>query len=63
MAEGLILPAAIDLVSTMIGKSAAQELKAVPLLNTIICRRIHRIADDVNDQLVEKCMEMSSAYS
>ena len=49
-----MLPAALDLVSTMIGESAAQKLKAVPLSNNTICRRIHKISDDINDQLVAK---------
>ena len=48
----LILPAAIDLVSTMIGNSTAQELKTVPLSNNTICKSIEKIADDINDQLV-----------
>ena len=46
------IPAVIDLVSTMIGDSAAQELKAVPLSNNTICKRNKKIADDINDQLV-----------
>jgi len=54
IAEELVLPAAPDLVSTMIGESAAQELKAVPLSNNAICRRIDKISDDINDQLVAK---------
>ena len=33
IAEELVLPAAIDLVSTMIGESAPQKLKAVPISN------------------------------
>ena len=37
IAEELILPAAIDLVSTMIGDSAAQELITVPLSNNTFC--------------------------
>ena len=52
IAEELILSTAIDLVSTMIGDSAAQELKTVPLSNNTICRRIEKIADDINNQLV-----------
>ena len=48
----LILLAAIDLVSTIIGNSAAQELKTIPISNYTICKRIEKIADDVNDQLV-----------
>ena len=36
----------------MIADSAAQELKTVPLSNNIICKRIKKIADDINNQLV-----------
>ena len=52
IAKCKVLPAAIDLVSTMIGDLAAQELKTVPLSNNAICRMIEKIADDINDQLV-----------
>ena len=38
----------------MIGESAAQKLKAVPLSNNTIRRRIDKISDDINDQLVAK---------
>ena len=38
IAEELILPAATDLVSIMVGKNAAKKLKDVPLLNITICR-------------------------
>ena len=54
IAEELLLPAALDLVSTMIGESAVQTLTAVPLSNNIISRRIDKISDDINDQLVAK---------
>ena len=54
IAEELVLPAALDLVSTMIGESAAQKLKAVLLSNNTISRRINKILDDINDQLVVK---------
>ena len=49
-----IFPAALDLVSTMIGESAAQKLKAVSLFNNTISRRIDETSDDINDQLVAK---------
>ena len=54
IAEELILFAAIDLVSTMTGDSAVQELKIIPLSNKTICRRIEKIANDINmrNQLV-----------
>ena len=68
IAEELVLPAALDLVSTLIGESIAQKLNAVPLSkfsNNTICRRIDKISDD--NLLViswkRKCVEMSSAYS
>ena len=38
----------------MIGESAAQKLKAVPLSINTISRRIDKISDDINDQLVAK---------
>ena len=53
IAEELVLPAALDLVSTMIGESVAQKLKAVRLSNNIICRKIDKISD-ISDQLVAK---------
>ena len=53
IAEELVLPAALDLVSTMIGKSEAQKVKAVLLSNNIICRKIDKISD-ISDQLVAK---------
>ena len=54
IAEKLVLPAALDLVLTMIGASVAQKLKALPLSNSTICKRIDKIADDIGDQLVAK---------
>ena len=54
IAEELVLPATLDLVSTMIGASVAQKLKALPLSNSTICRRIDEISDDISDQLVAK---------
>ena len=49
-----MLLAALDLVWTMIGESVAQKLKAVPLSNNTICRRIDKILDDICDELVVK---------
>ena len=53
IAEELVLPAALDLVSTMIGELVAQKLKAVLLSNNIICRKIDKISN-ISDQLVAK---------
>ena len=49
-----MLPAALDLVSTMIGESVAQKLKSVPLSNNTVGRGIDKILDDISDQLVAK---------
>ena len=51
IAEEIVLPAALDLVSAMIGESEAQKLKAVLLSNNIIYRKIDKILD-ISDQLV-----------
>ena len=49
-----MLPAALWLSLDKVEESAAQKLKAAPLSNNIICSRIYKIPDDVNDQLVAK---------
>ena len=54
IAKKLVVPAALDLVSAMIGESVAQKLKVVPLSSNTICRRIEKISDDINDQLIAK---------
>ena len=57
IAEELVLPAALDLVWTMIGESVAQKQKAVSLFNNTICRRIDKISDGICDQLSAKMRE------
>jgi hypothetical protein len=54
IAEELILPAALDMVNIMVGESAGKLISKVPLSNNTISRRIHHIAEDLNDQLIEK---------
>ena len=49
-----MLPAALDLFSTIIGESAAQKLKPVPLSNNTIFRRIDKISEHIHDQFVTK---------
>jgi hypothetical protein len=51
IAKELILPVAIDMVNIMINESAGKLLSKVHLSNNIISRRIHHIAEDLNDQL------------
>ncbi|KAL4083746.1 hypothetical protein QTP88_029062 [Uroleucon formosanum] len=52
--ETLILPAAVDIVSTMFGDNLAQQLKSIPLSNDTVSRRISDISEDLNEQLFEK---------
>lgn len=54
IAEELILPSAIDMVSTLIGESVANQLKNIPLSNNTISQRIQDISDNINDQLIDK---------
>ena len=54
IAEELILPSAIDMVTCMLGEKAAQKIKMVPLSNNTLCRRIEDMAVDINEQLVSK---------
>ncbi|XP_072400651.1 protein FAM200B-like [Diabrotica undecimpunctata] len=54
IAEELILPAAVDMVTVMIGESAAKEIKNVHLSNNTVSRRIYDIAEDINEQIVGK---------
>ena len=52
--EEFVLSAALDLVSRMIGESVTQKLKVVSLSNNTICRRIEKIFDGINNQLIAK---------
>jgi hypothetical protein len=54
IAEELIIPAAVDAVNIMIGEAAGKLLSKVPLSNNTISHRIQHIAEDLNDQLIEK---------
>jgi hypothetical protein len=38
----------------MIGDAAAKQLKNAPLSDNTISRRIHDMAEDINNQLIEK---------
>ena len=57
IAEQLILPAALDMVSVMLNETSAAKLKAVPLSNDTVVRRICNIPSDLEEQLVEKLQE------
>ena len=54
IAKELILPAATDLVSIMVGENAAKKLKDVPISNNTIYRRIEDMGVDISDQLICK---------
>jgi hypothetical protein len=51
IAEELILPAAIDMVSNMINPQEADKLKKIPLSNDTVSRRISDMVKDVQNQL------------
>ena len=57
IAEGLILPAAVDLVGKMI-EGAAEKLKMMPLSDDIMCRRIDDMAQDIQDQLIDEMKQL-----
>ena len=54
IAEELILPAALDMVSVMLDDASAAKLKTIPLSNDTVARRIDDIANDLQEQLVDK---------
>ena len=54
IAEELILPAAVNLVSTMIGEGAAEKLKMVPLSDVTKCCRIGDMAQGIYDQPIDE---------
>ncbi len=54
IAEQLILPAAIDMVSIMLDETSAAKLKAIPLSNDTMARQIHDISYELEEQLIDK---------
>ena len=54
IAEELIPPAAVDLVSMIIGEGAAEKLKMVPLSDDTMCYRIGDMAQDIHNQMIDK---------
>uniref|UniRef100_A0A669DER0 Uncharacterized protein n=1 Tax=Oreochromis niloticus TaxID=8128 RepID=A0A669DER0_ORENI len=59
IAEELILPCAMDLVSTMTDDTAASKLRAIPLSNNTIERRIYDMSKDIEEQLNDKVRDSS----
>ncbi|XP_067129854.1 zinc finger BED domain-containing protein 5-like [Centruroides vittatus] len=54
IAKNLILPAAVDMVSVLIGLEEAKKLKNIPFSNDTISRRIDDMAADVCDQIIQQ---------
>ncbi|CAM4568285.1 unnamed protein product [Leuciscus chuanchicus] len=54
IAEELILPAALDMVSVMLDDASAAKIKTIPLSNDTVARCINDIANDLKKQLVDK---------
>ncbi|XP_068129400.1 zinc finger BED domain-containing protein 5-like [Hyperolius riggenbachi] len=54
IAEDLILPAAMEMVTLMAGESTGKLLSKIPLSNSTVSRRIECMAEDLNDQITEK---------
>ncbi|XP_073671222.1 SCAN domain-containing protein 3-like [Paramisgurnus dabryanus] len=52
--EELILPAARDICREMLGESAASKIGQIPLSATTVTRRIDDIADDIENNLLER---------
>jgi len=51
--ETLVLPAVKDVIETVMGQSSAPILKAIPLSNNTVQRRIDEMGQDVESQLVQ----------
>ena len=51
IAENLLLPAAIDMVTAFGAKDVAKQMQTIPLSNSSISRKIQDISDDLHQQL------------
>ena len=54
IAESLVLPAAMDMTRILCGKEVADKLKAIPLSNGTVKRRITAISDSQEDKLIAR---------
>ncbi|KAL2087312.1 hypothetical protein ACEWY4_018371 [Coilia grayii] len=54
IAERLILPSAIDMVSIVMDEKSAEKIKSIPLSNNTVSQRIHDIADNLKEKLVSR---------
>ncbi|CAG5026245.1 unnamed protein product [Parnassius apollo] len=63
IAENLILPAALDMVEIMVSKQEANKLKNIPLSDNTISRRINDMANDIQEQVVEKLKKSTFCFA
>uniref|UniRef100_A0A8C1QE04 Uncharacterized protein n=1 Tax=Cyprinus carpio TaxID=7962 RepID=A0A8C1QE04_CYPCA len=54
IAERLILPAALDIVNTVLDEKASEKLKLIPLSDNTVSRRIVDIAQNLEEQLIAR---------
>ncbi len=52
--EDLIVPAATDMVGTMLGEKAKKTIQTMPSSNNTVSRRISDMAEDVLNQLLHR---------
>jgi hypothetical protein len=52
--ENSVLPAAVDVVETMFGKSYVKELCKIPSPDNIFERRLSEVSEDLGDQLTDQ---------
>ncbi len=52
IAERLILPAALDIVNTVLDEKASEKLKLIPLSDNTVSRRIGDIAQNLKERLI-----------
>ena len=52
--QELILPAAVEMCEVVLGTDAANKLKAVPLSNDTVRRRIDELSADIQSQLLDR---------
>ncbi|XP_037355949.1 zinc finger MYM-type protein 6 isoform X3 [Talpa occidentalis] len=57
IAEELIKPYLVEMCSEVLGSSAGDKMKTIPLSNNTIGHRIDELSADIEDQLIEKVRE------
>lgn len=54
IAEELVSPCAVDMCREVLGESAANKIKEIPLFNDIVSRQIIDMSDDIETQLLDR---------